>query len=293
MKNPLLSQAETGLPSFATIRPEHVEPALQSVLADNRAGLARLVESARNSAPTFENVIVPLEELGDRLHQVWSPVSHLHAVANTPELREAYNACLPHLSRYHTEVGQNAELYQLFEQVSAHLPANRQDGARALLDLALRDFRLAGVALPADQKQRFMEVMEALTEQQAKFEQNLLDAMAAWSHRETDAARLEGIPGSVLERAAAAATAAGQPGWLFRLDQPTYVAVMTHAANRDLRAQFHRAWVTRASDQAPSPPEFDNSRVMAQILALRHEAAGSWALRISRSIHWPPRWRDP
>ncbi len=118
MDNPLLSPAAAGLPAFTAIRPEHVEPALQSVLADNRAALARLLDSSPVGRPTFDSVILPLEELGDRLHQVWSPVSHLHAVANTPELREAYNACLPHLSRYHTEIGQNTQLYRLFEQVS-------------------------------------------------------------------------------------------------------------------------------------------------------------------------------
>jgi oligopeptidase A len=273
MDNPLLSTAGAGLPPFSAIRPEHVEPALEQVLQDNRAAIARLLAEAVARAPTFDNLILPLEELGDRLHKVWSPVSHLHAVANTPELREAYNACLPHLSRYHTEVSQNGELYRLFEAVSAALPAERSDGARALIDQALRDFRLAGVALPEDKKQRFMEVMEALTGLQAKFEQNLLDAMAAWSYAETDAARLAGIPATVLERAAGAAREAGRDGWLFGLDQPNYIAVLTHAKNRELRAHFHRAWATRASDQAPSPPEFDNTAIMDEILGLRHEAA--------------------
>jgi oligopeptidase A len=274
MTNPLIDAPAGALPPFAAIRPEHVEEALQAVLARNRAELARLVAQAGTGAPSFESVVLPLEELGDRLHRVWSPISHLHAVANTPALREAYNRCLPHLSRYHTEVAQNAELYRLYERVAATLAPARRDGARALVDQALRDFRLAGVALPAAEKARFMAIMEELTELQARFEQNLLDAMAAWSHHETEAARVEGIPANVLERAAAEATAAGKPGWLFRLDQPTYVAVMTHARRRELRAVFHRAWATRASDAAPSPPQFDNGAAMERILALRHEAAG-------------------
>jgi oligopeptidase A len=273
MDNPLLNTGAGGLPAFAAIRPEHVEPALQETLAGNRAALERIMAAARGAAPSFESLVLPLEELGDRLHRVWSPVSHLHAVANTPELREAYNRCLPHLSRYHTEITQNAELYRLFEAVAGTVPAGRADGARALIDHALRDFRLGGVALPDDRKQRFMEIMEALAEKQAVFEQNLLDAMAAWSHHETTAARLDGIPQSVLERAAATAGADGKTGWLFRLDQPTYVAVLTHAHDRELRALFHRAWSTRASDQAPSPAEFDNGALMEEILALRHEAA--------------------
>ncbi len=273
MTNPLLDTAPDALPAFAAIRPEHVGPALEATLTGNRAELARLLEETRGAKPGFDLVIPRLEALGDRLHRVWSPVSHLHAVANTPALREAYNACLPALSRYHTELGQNVELYRLFEAIGAAVPAGRSDGARALVDQALRDFRLAGVALPEAEKRRFMEIMEALTELQARFEQNLLDAMAAWSHHETDAARLDGLPENVRERAAADATAAGKQGWLFRLDQPTYIAVLTHARDRTLRALFHRAWATRASEASPSPPAFDNGAVMEQILALRHEAA--------------------
>ncbi|QOJ32908.1 MAG: M3 family metallopeptidase [Gammaproteobacteria bacterium] len=273
MDNPLLDTTAGALPAFAAIRPEHVEPALQAVLTANRAGLERILAASRAAPPRFEDVIPPLEELGDRLQQVWGPVSHLHAVANTPALREAYNRCLPLLARYQTEIAQNAELYRLFAAVAGTVPEGRADGARALLDHALRDFRLSGVTLPAEQKQRFMEIMEALAAKQALFEQNLLDAMAAWSHHETDAARLAGIPASTLERAAETARAAGREGWLFHLDQPTYIAVLTHAQDRELRAHFHRAWSTRASDQSPSPPAFDNGPLMDEILALRHEAA--------------------
>lgn len=273
MDNPLLEAAAGGLPAFDSIRPEHVEPALEATLAANRAAIEQVLIDARAGKTGFEALILPLEEAGDRLHRMWSPVGHLHAVANTPALREAFNRCLPQLARYQTEIAQNVELYRLFETVAGTVPATRTDGARRLLDHALRDFRLAGVALPDERKQRFMELMEALAGKQALFEQNLLDAMAAWSHHETDAARLAGIPGRMLERAAEAAGAAGKAGWLFHLDQPTYVAVLTHAEDRGLRALFHRAWATRASDQPPSPATADNSRLMDEILALRHEAA--------------------
>jgi oligopeptidase A len=274
MSNPLLDIAADRLPCFSHIRPEHVEPAVQHVLAHNREALARLLAQTGAGNPTFEQSILPLEELGDRLHRVWSPVSHLHAVANTPGLREAYNKCLPLLTRYHTELAQNEELFRLFQRVAEHIPAGRADGARALLDHAIRDFRLAGVALPPAQKQRFMAVMEELSELQARFEQNLLDSMAAWSHHETESARLTGLPATVLERAAAEATAAGQTGWRFRLDQPTYVAIVTHARDPGLRALFHRAWLTRASSEPPADSRFDNSAVMERILELRHAAAG-------------------
>jgi oligopeptidase A len=265
--------AADRLPRFADIRPEHVEPAVQATLAGNREALQQLLARIGANSASFEDAVLPLERLGDRLHRVWSPVSHLHAVANTPELRDAYNRCLPLLARYQTEIAQNEQLYRLFESVSRSLPEGRNDGARALVDHAIRDFRLAGVALPAAQKKRFGTIMEELSELQAKFEQNLLDAMAAWSHHQTDPAQLDGLPAMVLERAAAEARAAGQAGWRFRLDQPTYVAVLTHARNRELRAVFHRAWQTRASAEPPSDPAYDNSSVMERILALRHEAA--------------------
>jgi len=273
MDNPLLDTAAGALPAFASIRPEHVEPALEQALVANRAALAQILAGSREGKAGFDDLVPPLEELGDRLQRIWAPVSHLHAVANTPELREAFNRCLPQLARYQTEISQNVELYRLFDAVAKNMPEGGEEGTRALLDHALRDFRLSGVSLPDAEKRRFMEIMEALAEKQAVFEQNLLDAMAAWSHHEADAARLEGIPASTLERAAEAARADGRSGWLFRLDQPGYIAVLTHARSRALRALFHRAWATRASDQAPSPPDFDNSRLMDEILALRHEAA--------------------
>jgi oligopeptidase A len=273
VNNPLLDIAADRLPRFADIRPEHVEPAVQETLERNRKALQALLDRISPDGASFDEAVLPLEQLGDRLHRVWSPVSHLHAVANTAELREAYNRCLPLLTRYQTEIAQNEALYRLFEAVARKVPEGRPDGARALLDHAIRDFRLAGVALPAAQKQRFMAVMEELSELQAKFEQNLLDSMAAWLHHEGDAAKLDGLPAAVLERAAAEAQAAGKPGWQFRLDQPTYVAVLTHARNRELRAVFHHAWQTRASADSPAGPAYDNSAVMERILALRHQAA--------------------
>jgi len=278
--NPLLAAAE--LPLFDAIRPEHVEPAVREVLDRNRAELDALLADSESRSPDFDTDILPLEELADRLHRAWSPVVHLHGVINNPELRAAYNNCLPELARYQTEVAQNERLYRLYRQVADRAvtegPADGPpDAAASLLRLALRDFHLAGVDLPEDRKQRFKSVMEELTQLQAKFEQNVLDSMAAWQHRVTDATQLAGIPATVLEQAASNARDAGENGWLFTLDQPTYVAVMTHAEDRDLRHRLYRAWTARASDQAGATKEpggeFDNTGVIEQILGLRHEAA--------------------
>jgi oligopeptidase A len=222
----------------------------------------------------FESGILPLENLSDHLHRVWAPVSHLHAVKNSPALRAAYNACLPVLARYETEIGQDERLYKLYKDVAKNLSDSRTDGAGHLVRHALRDFRLSGVDLPTDEKLRFKTIVEELSGLQASFEQNVLDSMAAWSHHESDVESLAGIPASVLEQAQSNARDQSLDGWLFRLDQPTYTAIITHAENRDLRFQLYRAWVTRASSENPGGAEFDNADVIEKILALRHELAG-------------------
>jgi oligopeptidase A len=277
--NPLL--ATEHLPQFSAIRPEHVEPAVREVLSSNRRAMEELLANAAEDGVGFEADVLRLENLSERLHRVWSPVVHLHAVVNNPELREAYNQCLPELAKYRTEISQDERLYRLYRAVADGLAADDPEdrpAAERLLHLALRDFHLAGVDLPDDRKQRFKAVMQELTQLQAKFEQNVLDAMAAWQHVETDDSRVAGIPATVLEQAAENAREAGEEGWLFKLEQPTYVAITTHADDADLRRIVYRAWATRASDQAASTGDdggdFDNSAVIDRILALRHEAAG-------------------
>ena len=272
MENPLLDTA-APLPRFSAIRPEHVEPAVSATIQANRSAIDQIIAAAKTAAPSFKRSIVPLEEIGDRLHRVWGPIGHLHAVANTPQLRDAYNRCLPLLTRYHTELAQNEDLYRLLQSVADAMPEGQDPAAHALLSLAIRDFRLAGVGLPAEKKQRFSTVMEELAELQARFEQNLLDSMAAWHHDYPHSTPPAGIPESLAERARSAAVAAGVDGFRFHLDQPTYVAVITHAKDPELRAVFHRAWTTRASDHGSADVRFDNSAPMDKILALRHEAA--------------------
>ena len=272
--NPLLQ--ETGLPAFAHILAEHVEPAVLETIEASQAELEKLIEAASQSDPDFEAVVLPLEALGDRLHRVWSPVRHLQSVANAPELRAAYDACLPALSRYATELGHNQRLYRLYQRLSDSKAAQREgvrEGGARLLELAIRDFTLAGVHLPEDQKARFKVIMEELAQTEAAFEHNVLDSAAAWSLHISDAERVKGIPEHVLEPAAALAQEPAKAGWILQLDQPTYVDVVTHADDRELRQQVYRAWVTRASDKADYSPDNDNSAVMERILALRHESA--------------------
>jgi oligopeptidase A len=266
--NPLLR--DEPLPDFAHIRPEHVEPAIRSLLAHNRA---RIREIETLTEPTFIAIVEPMEDLQHRLTRAWSPVGHLNAVLNSEALRASYNACLPLLSEYATDLGQSEALYRAYEKVSSREAASLDAVQREVVQHALRDFRLAGVALPAAQKQRFKEVMLALSRLQAKFEENVLDATNDFRLAVTDAAQLDGINASVVEQARARAAEQGTGGWLFTLDQPTYVAIVTDGHSGELRRKFYEAWSTRASDRGPSAGRFDNTQVMQDILGLRHEAA--------------------
>ncbi|MFO1426616.1 MAG: M3 family metallopeptidase [Steroidobacteraceae bacterium] len=268
MDNPLLATA--GLPDFPQIRPEHVAPALRELLEDGRQRVAAIGAAAD---PSFDTVVVPLEELQHRLSRSWSPVSHLNAVVNSAPLREAYNACLPLLSDYQTDLAQSEPLYRAYARIAEAEGPRLGAEQRRVLELALRDFRLAGVALDPQRKQRFKEIMSELSQLGAKFEENVLDCTNAWTRHVADAAELRGVNEAIVEQAARRAREAGRDGWLLGLDQPTYVAIVTDAESRELRRDFYEAWSTRASDAGPLAGRWDNGPVMEAILRLRHEAA--------------------
>lgn len=268
MDNPLL--AHVPLPPFAVIRPEHVEPAMREVLAASRA---RIEELAAVNEPTFAKIVAPLEELHHQVSRVWSPVSHLNAVLNSEQLRASYNACLPLLSAYQTDLAQSEPLYRAYEAIFQREGPRLGPVERRVVELALRDFRLAGVGLDADRKRRFKAVMLELTQLQARFEENVLDATNGWAHHITDREHLRGLNEVIVEQARKRAQEKQLDGWLLSLDQPTYVAVVTDAEHEPLRRAVYEAWVTRASDRGPNAGKWDNAPVMENILRLRHEAA--------------------
>ncbi len=268
MNNPLLEQP--GLPDFTAIRPEHVEPAIDRLLADNRSRIAELL--AREDAPSWQNLVEPMELLDDRLGRAWSPVGHLNSVKDTPELREAYNACLPKLSEYHTELGHNHDLYLAYKAV-AESGESFDTAQRKLLDNALRDFHLSGVDLPPQSKARFKEISQRLSKLSSKFQENVLDANHAWTRLMDSVEALDGLPESALELMRQTAGQRDQDGWLLTLDYPIYQPVITYANDRELRREIYEAYVTRASDQGPHAGQWDNGPVMEEILALRHEMA--------------------
>ncbi|HEX6636261.1 MAG TPA: M3 family metallopeptidase [Steroidobacteraceae bacterium] len=260
----------TQLPAFDRIRASDVEPTIRSLLERNRAEVASL-EAQPN--PTFENTVLPLEQLAHRLSRTWSPIGHLNGVLNSDELRASYNACLPLLSNYWTDLAQSEPLYKAYSAIAANEASRLAPAQRRLLERALEDFRLAGVGLPADRKARYKQVVQELAQLGAKFEENVLDAMNSWTRHVTDQSQLAGINPVIVEQARARAQEKQLPGWLLTLEQPTYMAVMTDADSETLRRDFYEAWSTRASDQGPSAGKFDNTEVMHTILALRHEAA--------------------
>jgi oligopeptidase A len=270
MDNPLLD--DSGLPAFSRIRAAHVEPAIRAVIDESRARVEQILAAAQ--PPRWDNLVMPLEALDHRLARVWAPVGHLNAVQNTEALRQAYNACLPLLSDYSSELGQHEGLFRAFERVLAEEGDDLNAGQRRILEDALRDFRLAGVALPPGPRARFREIMQELSTLGAKFEENLLDATQAWRLEVRDETRLAGLPEDARERARQAARNRGLDGWALTLDFPCYHAVMSHATERELRREMYEAWVTRASELGPTAGRFDNGAVIAAILRLRHEAAG-------------------
>jgi oligopeptidase A len=268
VNNPLLELE--SLPAFGRIEAAHARPALEKVLADNRARLAELTAQPH---PTFASLVEPVEELSYTLSRVWSPIGHLNAVANSADMRGAYNECVPLLTAYSSELGQNTRLQECYAYVLQHEGATLDPAQRKVVDNALRDFRLAGVDLRPDEKVRYCEVAQRLAQLATKFSENVLDAARAYTRSVTDDLELAGLPINAVDRAAADAAEAHQSGWLFKLDQPTYMTIMASAECEQLRRDIYEAWITRGSELGPSAGRFDNNPLIAEILPLRHELA--------------------
>ena len=266
--NPLLDF--TGLPRFAQIQPEHVAPAIEQLLAENRALIVRLL--ADETPPTWDTFVVPMEDANERVSRAWGPVGHLNMVMNSPELREAYNATLPVLTQYYAELGQNLGLFNKFKLLRNGAEFETLSAARKkIIENELRDFRLGGAELSEDNKARYLAIQERQSELTSRFSDNLLDATNDFTLVIQNKAELSGLPEDVLQTAEQAAVAANKTGWLFTLKAPSYMPVMQFADDRALREQMYRAYATRASEFGK--PEWDNSPLMDEIVALRGEEA--------------------
>ncbi|TAM02612.1 MAG: M3 family peptidase, partial [Rhodanobacter sp.] len=268
--NPLL--AEDTLPAFSKIRPEHVAPAIETLLADYRAAIDALV--APGAPRDFASVMLTQERLEQRLARAWAPISHLHAVADSEALREVYGPAEEKLTEHAIELGQNRDLYAAVQALAdapdfAALPRPE----RALVEHALRDFRLSGVALEEPARSRYREIGVTLSRLSTEFSNAVLDASEAWHEPVTDERDLAGIPESGRAVLRQYAKEQGLDGYLVTLKQPSVQAVLNYATDRGLRERVYWAYQTRASDQGPDAGKFDNSQRIEQIMALRHEAA--------------------
>ena len=268
--NPLLHNFD--LPNFSAIRPEHIEPAIDKILAESRTAVEQLLSAQQQ--PTWDSLVLPMDELGARLGEAWSPASHLNAVCNSPELRVAYEACLPKLSEFWTELGQNRALFEAYQALAKSPEVEQFSTAqKTILDNELRDFRLSGIDLAPEQQKRYGEIQVRLSDLSSNFSNNLLDATQAWSKHITEEHALAGLTDSAKQQMAQAAEDKELDGWLITLEFPSYYAVMTYADDRNLREEVYRAYSTRASDQGPNAGQLDNSPVMEEILDLRLELA--------------------
>ncbi len=261
----------TNRPGFKALDYSIIESDLDEYLARGRKLVAELGAQAD---PTWDQLMEPEEALHDELARFWSPVSHLNSVMNSDELRSAYNACLPKLSEYHTEMGQNEQLYKKTQALRDSDAFNQlSEAQKKTVDNRLRDFRLSGVALPAEKQKRYMEISLRLSKLQNKFSENVLDSSNAWEKLITDETQLSGVPEHAVAAAKERAEKKEQQGWLLNLEFPTYYAVITFADNETLRKEIYTAYNTRASDQGPHDKKYDNAELMDEILALRVEKA--------------------
>ena len=266
--NPLLEFS--GLPRYKSVRPEHVAPAIDQLLVENRALIARLTTKAM--VASWNEFADPLENANERLWRAWGMVAHLHAVDDNPAIRDAYNANLPKITRYRTELAQNLRLYEKFKALRASKGFEELSQAqRKIVENDLRDYRLGGAELAPQNKRRFAEIQEELAALEAKFSENLLDATNAFSELIADRGALLGVPEDVLEAAEEGARKDGREGWKFTLHAPSYGPLMQYAENRDLREKLYRAHVTRASEFGN--PQFDNTSIIVRELRLRKEKA--------------------
>jgi oligopeptidase A len=266
--NPLLHFA--GLPKFDEVKPEHVSPAVDSLITEGRALVEQLATSTET--PTWANFALKLEDHSEKLGRTWSQVGHMNAVVNSPELREAYNANLAKLTDYGSDISQDERLYAKFKAIQSSSEfAKLTPTQQTIINHEVRDFKLGGAELPADQKARFKSVSEELSKLGAKFEENIMDNTNDFKYIVENVADLVGLPADAIEAAAEAAKTDNKQGYQFSLHFPSYMPVLQYADNRALRETLYRAYATRASEL--SKPEWDNTSLIRDILKLKQEEA--------------------
>ena len=274
MSNPLLHFS--GLPKFNEIKPKHISPAMDSLLVEGR----KLVDSlaTNKQAPTWDNFVLQLENLDERISRAWSQVGHMNAVVNSSELREAYNDNLAKLTDFYSDLAQDERLYVKYRAIKSSADFGKLSATQQkIINNEVRDFKLGGAELPSDKKARFKAISEELSKLAAKFEENVLDTTNEYALYVENVAELAGIPEDVLQAAKNAATSEGKAGYKFTLHFPSYLPVLQYGANRNLREKLYRAYATRASEFGKNDEngniKFDNTPIITQLLKLKQEEA--------------------
>jgi oligopeptidase A len=266
--NPLLDF--TGLPRFDAFRPEHVTPAIEQLVGEARRAVT--IAEHPDTPATWAAFVRPLEDAGERLGRAWGMVGHLNGVADTPELRAAYNENLPRVTEFWTALGQNQALFAKYRALRESPAFARLDAAQQrIVEHALRDFRLGGAELVSPARERYAEIQERQAALAQKFSENVLDATKAFTLDIDDAQRLTGLPEDAKAAARQEAERAGTSGWRFTLQFPSYFPVLQYAEDRTLREALYRAYVTRASELGDAA--LDNGPIIDELLALREEEA--------------------
>ncbi len=264
------SNLET-LPKFSQIEPQNIVASVEQAIQRCKETIEQVLKQEQYD---WENLIAPIDQVDDQLSRLWSPISHMNSVVSSDALREAHDACLPLLSAYGTWVGQHKGLYQAYLSIQqSEAFSTLSEAQRKVIDNAIRDFTLSGVALEDDKKQRYGEIKSRLSELSSTFSNNVMDATLGWRKHITDINELKGLPESALDAARQLAEQESLEGWLFTLDIPSYLPVMTYADNAELRKEMYIAYNTRASEQGPNGGKWDNTQIIEETLALRHEIA--------------------
>ncbi len=295
MLNPLSEYQD--LPGFNAISPVHIEPAIDRLIQQSRKMLAvpqqpvaiepesAREEAASKSGPAahaqhlWRTLIAPVEACNDQLKQVWQSVSHINAVAHNGEMRQAYHNGLLKLTEWCTELSQHPGLHAAYQKLAQpEVYVHLDESQRGAVDHALRQFRLSGIALPAEQRNQVANLQKRLALLSSEFANNAMDATQHW-YKHVSRQDLAGLPESALNNARQAAHARGLRGFVITLDRPCYEAVMTHADKRQLRIEMYRAYTTRASDRGPGLRRWDNTGLINDIMRLRHLMANLLGFR--------------
>jgi oligopeptidase A len=249
-----------------------VDTIKQSVEATLKANRVSINQLAAKDEITWDSFVKPLSLLEDALSKEWSPVRHLNSVKSSEPLREAYNGCLPLLSEYSTEMSQNKALYKGFLNIAESKQFEHLNTAqKKTIKDTLKHFKLGGVDLEGESRERYQKLQTELSELQSIYENNILDATQSWQRLIDDEQTLAGLPDYAKQMLEQLAQQKELTGYRVTLDMPCYIAVISYADDRELRQQIYEAYTSRASDIGITDKKFDNAQIMAKIIAKRQE----------------------